>query len=149
MSSSLLLQQYPVYLVHLILIVFVMGGWWLYSCCFVGCCLQDLFNIAHSILVKLPSSFFSVRLVSIYVVHPYSSIEMTTAWKKLCFILSVRSDFHMTDSLSIAVHAFISRVLMYFSSWWDTASQVGECNKYAGNWVPCVLLCWYEIVNAV
>ena len=27
-------------------------------------------------------------------------------------ILSVRSDFHMTDSLSIARHAFVSRVLM-------------------------------------
>ena len=33
------------------LIVFVMGGRWPYSCCFVGCCLQDLFNIARSILV--------------------------------------------------------------------------------------------------
>ena len=51
MSSSLLLQQCPAYLVHLILIVFVIGGRWPYSCCFVGCCLQDLFNIARSILV--------------------------------------------------------------------------------------------------
>ena len=40
---------------------------------------------------------------------------MTTAWKKkLHFILSVRSDFHMTDSLSIAVHIFASCVLMSF-----------------------------------
>ena len=37
-------------------------------------------------------------------VHPYSSIDTTAAWKKLRFILSVGSDFHMTDSLSIAVH---------------------------------------------
>ena len=51
MSSSLLLQQCPACLVRLTLIVFVMGGWWPYSCCFVGCCLQDLFNIARSILV--------------------------------------------------------------------------------------------------
>ena len=51
MSSSLLLQQGPACLVHLILIVFVMGGWWPYSSSFVGCCLQDLFNIARSILV--------------------------------------------------------------------------------------------------
>ena len=42
----------------------------------------------------------------------YSSINMTVAWKKLCCILSVRSDFHMTDSHSIAVHAFACRVLM-------------------------------------
>ena len=37
---------------------------------------------------------------------------MTAAWKELRFILSVRSDFHMTDSLLIAVHAFASRVLI-------------------------------------
>ena len=48
---SLLLQQCPACLVCLILIVFVMGGRWLYSFCFVGCCFQDLFNIARSILV--------------------------------------------------------------------------------------------------
>ena len=51
MRSSLLLQQCPTCLVRLTLIVFVLGGRWLYSWCFVGCCLQDLFNIARSILV--------------------------------------------------------------------------------------------------
>ena len=50
-SSFLLLHQCPACLVRLILIVFVTGGRWPNSCCFVGCCLQDLFNIAHSILV--------------------------------------------------------------------------------------------------
>ena len=44
--------------------------------------------------------------------HPYSSIDTTAAWKKLRFILSVRSDFHMSDSLLIDVHAFVSRVSM-------------------------------------
>ena len=48
MSSSLLLQQYPACLIW---IVFVMGGRWPYSWCLVGCCRQDLFNIARSILV--------------------------------------------------------------------------------------------------
>ena len=51
MSSSLLLQQCPACLVRLTWIVFVMGVRWPYSCCFVGCCLKDLFNIARSILV--------------------------------------------------------------------------------------------------
>ena len=37
MSSSLLLQQCPACLVRLIMIVFVMGGRWPYSWCFVGC----------------------------------------------------------------------------------------------------------------
>ena len=115
MSSSLLLQQCPACLVHLIWMVFKMGGRLLYSCCFVGCCLQDSFNIANSILVQLPSSFFSMHLVSIHVVHQYSSTDMTTAWGKLGFILSDRFDSHMTDNLSIALCAFASRILMSFS----------------------------------
>ena len=90
----------------------MMGGRWPYSWCLVGCCCQDLFHIARNILVELPSSFFSSRLVSVQVVHPYSSIDTTAAGKKLRFILSVRSDFHMIESLSIAVHAFVSRVSM-------------------------------------
>ena len=51
MSSSLLLQQCPACLVRLTLIVFVMGSRWPYSWCLVGCCHQDLFNIARNILV--------------------------------------------------------------------------------------------------
>ena len=41
MSSFQLLKQCTARLVRLILIVFGIGGKWLYSCCFVGCCLQD------------------------------------------------------------------------------------------------------------
>ena len=50
MSSSLFLQQCPACLVCLTWIVFMMGGRWLYSWCLVGCCRQDLFNIALNIL---------------------------------------------------------------------------------------------------
>ena len=50
MSSSLLLQQCPACLVRLTWIVFVIGGMWPYSWCLVGCCRQDLFKIASSIL---------------------------------------------------------------------------------------------------
>ena len=50
MSSSLLLQQCPACLVRLTWIVFVMGGRWPYSWCLVGCCRQDLFKIARSII---------------------------------------------------------------------------------------------------
>ena len=53
MSSSLLLRQCLSCLVHLTWIVFVMGDKKPYSCCFVGCCLQDLFSIARSILETL------------------------------------------------------------------------------------------------
>ena len=51
MSSSLLLQQCPACLVRLTWIVFVMGCRWPYSWCLVGCCRQDLFKIARSIVV--------------------------------------------------------------------------------------------------
>ena len=51
MSSSLLLQQCTACLVRLTWIVFVIGGRWPYSWCLVGCCCQDLFRIARSILV--------------------------------------------------------------------------------------------------
>ncbi len=47
--------------------------------------------------------------------HPYSSIDVTAAWKKLRFILSVRSDVHIIDSLLIAVFVFVSLVSMSFS----------------------------------
>ena len=50
-SSSPLLQQCPACLVRLARIVIMMGGRWPYSWCLVGCCRQDLFNIARSILV--------------------------------------------------------------------------------------------------
>ena len=50
-SSSLLLQQCPACLIRLTCIVFVIGGKWPYSWCLVGCCRQDLFNIALNILV--------------------------------------------------------------------------------------------------
>ena len=124
-STSLMRSSLLLGLLRLILIVFVMGGNWQYSCCLVGCCLVGcclvgcclhyLFNIARNILVQLPSSFFSIRLVSAQVVHPYSSINTIATWKKLRFILSIRSDFHMTDNLSVAIHAFASRVLMSVS----------------------------------
>ena len=115
MSSSLLFQQCPACLVRLTWIVFVIGGRWPYSWCLVACCRQDLFKIARSILMQLPSSFFSSRFVRVHVVHPYSSIDVTAAWKKLRFILSVRSNFHIIDSLLIAVHAFVNLVSMSFS----------------------------------
>ena len=104
MSSSLLLQQCQACLVRLFLIVFVMGGWWSYGCCFVGCCLQDLFNISPSIFVQLPSSFFFIRLVSAHLVHPYSSFDKTTAWRKLLFIIYIYIYiYHYHDVLRLVV----------------------------------------------
>ena len=88
MSLSLLLQQCPACLVHLIWMVLEMGGRWPYNCWFIACCFQDLFNIACSILVKSQSNFFSICFVSIHVVHPYSRTDTTAACRKLHFILA-------------------------------------------------------------
>ena len=77
MSSSLLLQQCPACIVRLV--------WMVCSCCFVRYCLPNLFNTPCSNIMWLPSAFFSIRIVSIRVVHPYISIDMTAAWIKLLF----------------------------------------------------------------
>ena len=100
----------------LIWMVLEKGGRLSYSCCiFVGCCFHDFFHIARSILVRFSSSFFSIRLVSVHVVYPYSSMDTTAPWKKLRFIFSDRFDFNMIDNLSIAAHGFASCILMSFS----------------------------------
>ena len=67
-SSSLLLQQCPACLVRLAWIVFVIGGRWPYSWCLVGCCCQDLFNIALNILIFIWYSEMTVNTTSCGVV---------------------------------------------------------------------------------
>ena len=114
MSSSLLLQQCPACLVRLTWIVFVMGGRWPYSWCLVGCCHKDLFNIARSILVLLPSSFFSSRFISVHVVHPYSSIDTYTYYILVHNRFSLWYHHHVVSpaqiSLTLSRHPFLSSI---------------------------------------
>ena len=51
MSLYLFLQLCSAWLDRLTWIDFVMVDKWPYNCCFMGCCLHDLFNIARSIVV--------------------------------------------------------------------------------------------------
>ena len=98
----------------LISCIFEMGGRCPYSCFFVGCCLQGLFNTPRSILVQSPLSFSPYALsASMWCIRTAILIQPLFG-KKLRFILSDKSDFHMTDSLSIAVQAFTSHVLISF-----------------------------------
>ena len=89
--------------------------------------------------------------------HPYNSIDVTAAWKRLRFILSVRSDFHMIESLSLAVHAFVSRVSMSFSAdaksslyiyiryiWFSLVKYYGISTS-VGYLMPNILFCIYLI----
>ena len=70
-SSSPLLQQCPACLVRLTFIVFVTGGRWPYKCCFVGCCLQDLFDITRSILSLSLSLSVSVYIFGYSYIYIY------------------------------------------------------------------------------
>ena len=111
MSSSLLFQQCPACLVRLTWMVLEIGGKWPYSCCFVDCFFRELFNNnTQSILAKFPLSIFSMRLVSVYMVHPQSSIDSTDFCKKSRFIVSDKLDFYTIDSRSIVVHTFARRI---------------------------------------
>ena len=93
MSSSLFLQQCPVCLFCLIWMVLEMGGKWPYSCYFVECYFKDLFNIAYSIFVQVPSSFCSIRLVSVHVVHYIVELTRPMLGKNwiLCYRISLTS----------------------------------------------------------
>ena len=110
--------------VRLIWMVLEMGGRWSYICCLVWCCFEDLFNIARCILVLFPSSFFAIRLVSVHLVHLYSRSGTNVAWRKFRFILSDRSDFHMIDNLSIAVH-------LSLVAYWCHFHQMRSCFRSA------------------
>ena len=96
MSSSLLLQQCLTCIICLIRMVLEIGGRWSYSCCFVGCCFQDLFNRDNSILVQFSSSFFFICFVSIHAMNPYN-------WN--------RSDFYMFNNLM----TLIQTIYIYIS----------------------------------
>ena len=56
MSSSLLLQQCPVYLVRLTLIVFVRGGRWLYSSALWGVASTNLHETFLALYIESTSS---------------------------------------------------------------------------------------------
>ena len=104
MCSSLLLQQCSACVVHLTWIVFVISGrtaadlWGVVS--------RICSILLAALLCSCCQAIFSIHFFSIHVVHPYRSIDTIAALKNLRFILSVSSDLHMTDNLSIVVHAF-------------------------------------------
>ena len=109
MRSSLLIQQCSPCLIRLLWMVFEMGGRWLFSCCFVE---FVQYISKHSCVV--PVYLFLYRFSSVRVVHLYSRMDTTAAWK-MRFKLSDRFYFHMTDNLSIATHTFACCILTSFS----------------------------------
>ena len=70
-----------------------------------------------------------MHYISIHKVHPYSSVDTVTTWKKPVFILSDWQDVHMIDNQSIPIQAFDRLYYHHFItpfSRWDTAAEVQE-----------------------
>ena len=79
-------------------VLFVLLEWflrwemWPYCCCFLGVASEICLRRHIAFLYCSHLIFFSIRSVSIYIMHPYSSIDITTIWKISRFILLDRSD---------------------------------------------------------
>ena len=76
----------------------------------------------------LPIEHFSMRFVSIHVMHAHSSADTATSWKKSHFILSERSDIHMIDNLPMADRAVAWHVLISPSI--DETRNRNHCFKW-------------------
>ena len=84
-------------------------------CMDAGCCLEDLSRSVDN-RDDWRERVRKIPVIYIYIyIYTYTRIEIITAWMNLYFISSDRSDFHMINNLSIAVHVFDSRALMSFS----------------------------------
>ena len=106
---------------RLIWMFFKTGGKWTYRSSFVGCRFQVLFNITRCILLQLPSSFFSMRLVTIHVVHPDNSMPRLLLGK-MCFFYRIV----LTDSWPCLCKL---RIDVIFCRWY-AASEVSEFVHY-------------------
>ena len=115
MCSSLLLQQFPGSHVRLIWMILEMKLGWPYSC-FIGCRFQDLFLIAYSILVQLPSSFFSEHFVSVNVVYPYNNIDTIAPWKKLRLYIYIYIYIYMCVCVCVCIYIYNSMKNSFDSS---------------------------------
>ena len=93
MSSSLLLQQGPVCHVRLIWMVFEMGGRWPRAADLwdVDSRICSISLLAFSCYSHL--AFFSIRLVSVHVVHPCSRIYGIAALKKFLLFYKIGQMF--------------------------------------------------------
>ena len=97
MSLSLIYQQCSAYLACLIWVVCEVGGKWTYSCCFVGCCFQNL-------LKRREAPLFSFQQAFSPVISLKSKGCNHTAWKNSHFYF-IRLNFDIIINLSLAFHA--------------------------------------------
>ena len=131
MSSSILLQQC---LVRLTWIVFVMDGKWLYSCCFVGCCHQDLFSIARNILVyslKLVDKFTNLGS-SVSSTETDINTRLAKAWTAYVRLSVIRKS-DLADKIKRSFfQAAVVSILLYGSTTWTLTKRMEK--KIDGNY---------------
>ena len=92
-----------------------MGGKWPYISCLVEFCVQNLYITMHRILVLFTSSFFSMHLVSVQVVHPYSSFTQPQLERNPMLFCRRDQIFYMINNLLIVFHTFVTLMLTSFS----------------------------------
>ena len=107
MCSSLLLLLCSVRIIYLMRMVCEKGDKWPYDCWFVGAAPWICLKLHAASLHRSNQTFFSNRLVKVFVVQPYSTTD--TAWQNSCFIIYMISIENKTDSRS-------SITLLYWAS---------------------------------
>ena len=136
MSSSLPLQQCPACLVRVTWIAFVMGDRWPYSWCLVGCCRQDLFNIARSMCYNQTGDIYTLDGTSLKLVDKFtylgssvSSTEkdidtrLTKAWTVIDR-LSIIWKSDLTDKMKRSFfQAVVVSILLYGCTIWTLAKR--------------------------
>ena len=98
--------------------------------------------------------YFEVR-----VVHPYSSTNMVTTWKKSTFVLLERSDFHMVVNLSIAYCAMciliwlsVNKILLpKHMNWSVNFGGLSFNEEIAPSWLRLMNLgfIWVHIISKI
>ena len=99
---------------HLTWIDSEMGGKWLYSCCFVGWCFQDLFKRACSIRVLFPANIF----LNASLECKWCSLTVELIWLQLGIIPIL---FHQIDKI-FSIRLFSVHGVHLFSSIDTTAA---------------------------
>ena len=97
-------------------------------------------NVHSSDAVSI--KFFLCAFLSVHEVHPHSSMDTSTVWKKPHFILSDWSDFHMIDSVSMAfakcmLISCISAALLTTFFCWASGYVISIKDKRSASPLPC------------
>ena len=109
-SKQYAVSQQSCCLFHLTHVVYEMGDEWLCNCCFVGCCVQDLFKTVRSALALIKSKILFSCVFQVAKLLSYRHSDSLE--KPVC--LSKKLDIYMNKNFSFAIYAFPVCMLTYF-----------------------------------